>query len=302
MLTRRQAVTAGAVLATLPVMSKADPHAAFLAAIRKLESDLGSGGRIGIQLIDPVTGRTAAYRATERFPMCSTFKLLLAGMILHRVDRRLERLNRKIAVPADGLLPNSPITKRVAGTSVEIDLLCDAAVRYSDNSAANLLLDTLGGPAGLTWFLRSIGDNVTRLDRVETILNEATPGDPRDTTTPAAMLDDMRRLVMGPVLSPKSRTKLLEWLINNTTGAEKFKKVLPPGWMIGDKTGAGGHGSNNEVAMLWPYRRFPKQPMFVAAFITGGDAPDDALMRNPIHQRIGELIMELVGRGPGRAG
>jgi beta-lactamase class A len=294
MLSRREALVAGAALVALPAAQRTDPRQRFLAGIRKLETGLGKGARIGVQLIDPVTGRNASYRATERFAMCSTFKFLLAGMVLHRVDHRLERLNRQVAIPSTGLLPNSPTTSTYAGGTLDIGALCEAAMTRSDNTAANLLLGTLGGPPALTKFLRSIGDAVTRLDRIETDLNEALPGDPRDTTTPAAMLDDLRRLTMGPVLTPASRRQLAFWLANNTTGTLKLKKGLPATWSIGDKTGAGGHGSNNEVALIWPAGRYPRQPLFVTAYITGGDEPD-ALARNPVHARIGELIVELLG-------
>jgi len=293
-LTRRTVVAAGAAALLLPAATRRDPRAHFLAAIRKLEAGIGPGARIGLQLIDPVTGRNAAWRAAERFPMCSTFKLLLTGMILSRVDHGRERLERLLPIPASGILPNSPTTRDHAGGKLRIRDLCEAAMTQSDNTAANLLLDTVGGPTGLTRWLRAAGDAVTRLDRIETALNEGTPGDLRDTTTPAAMLDTLRRLTFGAVLSEPSRKLLRFWLANNTTGTEKLRKGLPATWSVGDKTGAGGHNSNNEVALIWPAGRDPAQPMFVTVFVTGGPG-DDALARNPIHARIGEMIVELLG-------
>jgi beta-lactamase class A len=268
-------------------------RARFLAGIRKLERGIGGGARIGIALIDPISGANATWRAAERFPMCSTFKLLVAGHVLWRVDHGLERINRAVKIPAV-TLDHSPVTKNYAGGTLQIKELCGAAMTQSDNTAANLLLDTFGGPAGLTKFLRSTGDAVTRLDRYELDLNEGTPGDPRDTTTPQAMLDTLRRLTFGAVLRPDSRRQLMFWLANNTTGGEKLRKGVPASWAVGDKTGAGGHNSNNDVALIWPAGRAPRQPIFVAAFITGGSG-DDALARNPVHAKIGELIGELIG-------
>lgn len=295
-LSRREWVVAGGAALLLPAARGGDPRATFIAGIRKLETGLGRGARIGVQLIDPVSGRNAGWRAAERFAMCSTFKLLLAGMVLWRIDQRREHPAREIAIPASGILPNSPVTAALAGGMLSVAALCEAAVTRSDNSAANLLLDTVGGPSGLTAFLRTTGDAVTRLDRIETDLNDATPGDPRDTTTPAAMLETLRRLTFGSVLSAASRRQLIAWLRANTTGTEKLKKGLPPGWTIGDKTGAGGHNSNNEVALIWPAGRDPARPVFAVVFITGGSG-DDPLARNPVHATIGTMIGRLLGAG-----
>lgn len=298
MLTRREAVVTGAAMLASPVAlaaTNANPRRAkFLSGIHRLEINMAGKARIGIALIDPVSGQNATWRAAERFPMCSTFKLPLVAQILWRVDRGLEHLNREVAIPSSGILPNSPTTMSHAGGTLPVKDLCGAAITQSDNTAANLLLDTVGGPAGLTKFLRSTGDAVTRLDRIETALNEGAPGDPRDTTTPQAMLDTLRRLTFGSVLQTESRRQLMFWLANNTTGGEKLRKGLPATWATGDKTGAGGHNSNNDVALIWPAGRAPRQPIFVAAFITGGPG-DDALARNPVHAKIGELIGNLIG-------
>ena len=248
--TRRTVVAAGAAALLLPAATRRDPRARFLAGVRKLAAGIGPGARIGLQLIDPVTGRNATWRAAERITMCSTFKLLLTGMILSRVDHGRERLERLLPIPASRILPNSPTTRDHAGGKLRIRDLCEAAMTQSDNTAANLLLETVGGPVGLTRWLRTTGDAVTRLDRIETALNEGTPGDLRDTTTPAAMLDTLRRLTFGRVLREDSRKLLKFWLANNTTGTEKLRKGLPATWSVGDKTGAGGHNSNNEVALI----------------------------------------------------
>jgi beta-lactamase class A len=292
-LTRRDAVLAGAAARARPPAAPPDPKAHFLAGIRKLERGIGGDARIGLQLIDPATGRNAAYRSAERFPMCSTFKLLLVGQVLQRVDRGIDHLARQIAIP-DKVLPNSPTTQNFTGGRLAVRDLCEAAMTRSDNSAANLLLDSVGGPAALTRFLRSTGDAVTRLDRYEQSLNDGTPGDPRDTTTPAAMLDTMRRLTFGRILAPASRKQLMFWMANTVTGRDKIRKGLPSDWAVGDRTGAGGYNSNNDIALIWPAGRPPARPMFVTAFVTGGPG-DDALARNVVHAEIGRMIVELLG-------
>jgi beta-lactamase class A len=292
-LTRREAMIAGAAALALPAAAPRDSSARFVAGIRKLERGIGGDARIGVRLIDPVTGRNASWRATERFPMCSTFKLLLVGQVLQRVDRGVEHLAREIAIPTV-TLSNSPTTGNYAGGRLAVRDLCEAAMTRSDNTAANLLLDSVGGPTALTRFLRATGDMVTRLDRIEQALNEGAPGDPRDTTTPAAMLDTMRRLTVGRLLTPESRRQLMFWMANTVTGADKIKKGLPADWAIGDRTGAGGHNSNNDIALIWPAGRLPARPLFVTVFVTGGPG-DDALARNPVHTAIGKLIVELLG-------
>jgi beta-lactamase class A len=130
--------------------------------------------------------------------------------------------------------------------------LCDAAVRYSDNTAGNLLLADVGGPAGITAFARSLGDEVTRLDRTEPELNTAIPGDERDTTTPRAIATSLGALVLGDHLDPADRTLFTEWLVGNTTGATRIRAGLPPDWRVGDKTGTGSYATANDVAVAWP--------------------------------------------------
>jgi beta-lactamase class A len=135
--------------------------------------------------------------------------------------------------------------------------LCEAALTVSDNTAANALLASFGGPPALTSYARSLGDTVTRLDRAEPDLNEATPGDPRDTTTPAAMLGNLHRLVLGDALAPGSRARLTSWLAANTTGSARIRAGLPKEWRVGDKTGSGNHAVANDVAVAWPPGRAP---------------------------------------------
>lgn len=281
MLTRRTftlAGTAGLLGAPLLLPGRATAAAGWeeglAATFRKLES--GVAGRLGVAVLDTASGRRALHRADERFPMCSTFKLLAAAAVLARVDRGEESLDRRIPIAAADILSYAPVTKeRVGGEGMTLAELCDAAVTRSDNTAANLLLASLGGPAGLTAFARSIGDRLTRLDRTEPTANEATPGDPRDTTTPAAMAETVRALVLGDRLSAESRGRLTGWLVANTTGDETLRAGVP-GWRVGDKTGSGPNGTRNDVGVLWPPGR---APLVVSVYITGSTASADARNR-----------------------
>jgi len=247
-----------------------------------------SGGRLGVAVIDTRTGARAAHRAEERFPMCSTFKLLAAAAILQRVDAGQEKLDRRIAFGPSDLVVNSPTTKaRVAEGSLTLAELCEAAMVVSDNTAGNLLLANLGGPAGLTAFARSLGDKASRLDRWEPDLNEAVPEDPRDTTTPAAMLENIRRLVLGDVLSAASRRQLTAWLVGNKTGDTRLRASLPKEWRVGDKTGGGERGTTNDVGLLWPPDR---DPVIVSAYLTG--SPLSPEQRNAAIAAVGEAVAD----------
>jgi len=184
--------------------------------------------RIGVAALDTGTGKRLDYRSEERFPMCSTFKLLAAAAVLKRVDGGQEKLNRFVSYEAKNILEYAPVTKaHLKDGGMTLGALCAAAIEQSDNTAGNLLLDTIGGPVELTNFARSIGDDMTRLDRKEPELNRAIPGDERDTTTPAAMCADVQRLVLGNVLSESSRHQLEDWLRHNETGALMIRAGVP---------------------------------------------------------------------------
>ncbi len=202
--------------------------------------------------------------------MCSTFKVLLAGAVLVRVDGGRELLGRRIAYGQVDLIDHSPVTAaHVAEGSLPVETLCAATVRDSDNAAANLLLSALGGPRAVTAFARTLGDDVTRLDRNEPSLNEARPGDPRDTTTPAAMVGTLKKLLLGDTLSADSRLKLEGWMVACTTGRAKLRAGLPVDWIVGDKTGSGQRGTMNDIAILRSPRR---APILVAVYATGSKA------------------------------
>jgi beta-lactamase class A len=234
--------------------------------IRRLESE--SGGRLGICVLETATGVRHVHRGDERFPMCSTFKALAVAAILARVDSGKEQLTRRIIFDASALVTYSPVTeKRVGGDGMTLAEICDAAVTLSDNTAGNLLLAAIGGPSGLTAFVRGLGDQVTRLDRNEPSLNEALPDDPRDTTTPNAMASNLQTLIVGAAaLSAASREQLTAWLLANKTGDTRLRAGVAKDWRVGDKTGSGARGTANDVAVIWPPN---KSPMVITAYLTG---------------------------------
>lgn len=221
------------------------------------EIESSSGGRLGVAVLH-ASGEMAGQRLDERFPMCSTFKWLAAACALHRVDAGQEQLDRRVTYAKDILRPHSPRTApHAGGTGMTIAQLCEAAITVSDNTAGNLLLASFGGPDGLTRYARSLGDEVTRLDRWETELNEATPGDPRDTTTPRAMALLLQKHLLGSALSPSSREQLTRWMLASETNARRFGAGVPAGWRVASKTGGGGHGSTNDVGVFFPPKAAP---------------------------------------------
>jgi beta-lactamase class A len=208
------------------------------------------GARLGVYALDTGSGREVVHRQDERFAMLSTFKTLAAAAVLDRFPPG--HLDDLVRFTGADVLAHAPVTERRVSTGMTIRELCDAAVRYSDNTAANLLLADLGGPQEVTAFARELGDRVTRLDRVEPGLNTAIPGDERDTSSPRAIATLYRELVVGERLDPADRELLTGWLVGNTTGGEAIMAGLPPTWRVGDKTGRGSYGTANDVAVAWP--------------------------------------------------
>jgi beta-lactamase class A len=228
------------------------------------------GGRIGVCAVDTANERGVAHRADERFAMCSTFKWLLAAAVLARLDRGELALDERVPFGERDLVGHAPATRaRVADGAMTIDDLARAAVTVSDNTAANLLLARIGGPAALTALARAAGDDVTHLDRDEPGLNTNLPGDPRDTTSPRAMVGTMRRILVGDVLGRESRERLTGWLRACETGRDRLRAGFPATWAVGDKTGTGERGAVNDVAIAWPPGR---PPVLVAAYMSDGHA------------------------------
>jgi beta-lactamase class A len=223
-------------------------------------------------VLDTADGTLTGHRLDERFPLCSTFKWLAAALVLHRVDAGQEQLDRRITFGSDVLLPHSPVTSQhTGGSGMSMADLCDAAVTVSDNAAGNLLLASFGGPASLTAYARRLGDTQTRLDRWETDLNEASPGDPRDTTTPRAMAGLLRAAVVDQALSPTSRERLVGWLRASRTNAKRLGAHVPGGWQLGSKTGSGVRGTTNDVGVFWPPAG---KPIVVAVYLTESSASE----------------------------
>jgi beta-lactamase class A len=204
---------------------------------------------VGLLAMDMASGRTCAHRADDPFAMCSTFKAYAAACVLHKVQRGELDLQQRIFIDPAALLPNSPVTAPHAGDTMPLGQLCAAAVQRSDNAAANLLLQAIGGPPAVTDFARSIGDDRTRLDRWEIDLNTAIPGDPRDTSTPRALGGGVQTLLTGTVLDEVRRCQLEEWMRGNVTST--MRAGLPAGWTTADKTGTGDYGSTNDIGIAY---------------------------------------------------
>lgn len=273
----RRALLSGASLCILGCAANvgAPPRPATGVEARFAELERSVGGRLGVAAVDTGSARRVLYRAEERFPMCSTFKLPLVAAVLKRVDEGKESLGRRIAYDASALLEYAPVTReRVSEGGLSVEALGEASITLSDNTAANLLLETLGGPSALTAFFRAIGDTTSRLDRNEPTLNTAIPGDDRDTTTPSAMLGVMQQLLLGNVLSSASKQRLLGWLLATKTGLQRLRAGLPASYLVGDKTGTGENGVTNDVAIAWPPS---KPPLLIAAYSWGSTASTERL-------------------------
>lgn len=246
------------------------------------------GGRLGVAIFEPATGARLTHRADERFAMCSTFKFLAAAAILAKVDAGQATLDRAISYGPSDLLSYAPETrKHVAEGKMRLGDLCAAAIEWSDNTAANLMLAEIGGPTRLTRYIRKLGDGVTRLDRTEPTLNTAIPGDPRDTTTPAAMVGDMAAILLGTALTEASRGRLEGWMVACQTGQKRLRAGLPADWRVGDKTGSGDHGTANTIAII---RRPRRPPLLAAVYYTQSPAPPDG--RDAVHAHVARLIAD----------
>jgi beta-lactamase class A len=289
MSTRRDVIAGAAALAGFGLLGASRAQAGLPDTLKAelTRIELESGGRLGVAVLDTGSGDRVDHRGDERFPMCSTFKLLGAAAVLKRVDGGKEKLDRRIVFSAKDIVANSPITeKHVGGDGMTLAEICEAAMTVSDNTGGNLILASLGGPKGITDFARLLGDSMTRLDRFETELNEALPSDPRDTTTPPAMLGNVQKLVLGDALSAASKEQLTKWLLANKTGDTRVRAGLPAGWRTGDKTGSGDRGTTNDIGVLWPPNG---APIVVTIYLTGTQA--SAEKRNATLAAVGRAIV-----------
>jgi beta-lactamase class A len=287
MKTRRSFIIGGGALAASSLLgaARAFDRGVLRTEIDRIASECG--GRLGVSIFDTQTQEPFNHNGDARFPMCSTFKFLAAAAVLKRVDDEKEQLGRLIPVAAGDVVPGSSHIKASVPGGLTMAQLCEAAMIYSDNTAGNLILASLGGPQAIGVLARTLGDTMTRLDRTEPTLNESIPGDPRDTTTPNAMLRSMQTLLIGEILSGASKKQLTQWLIGNKTGDTRLRAGLPAGWRAGDKTGTGDHGSTNDIAIVWPPDR---APVLVTVYLTETSATPE--QRNTTIADIGRAIVK----------
>ncbi len=272
--------------AAVPAAPAAIANAADFAALEK-----ASGGRLGVTVLDTGSGRRiGGHRQDERFPMCSTFKSMLVAHVLSLADAGRVSLDTRVPIAEKDLLSYVPVARRHVGKDLSVRDLCRGTLTTSDNTAANLLLGVSGGPPALTAFLRGQGDAVTRNDRYEPEMNRFAKGDPRDTTSPAAMAASLARFAVGNGLSAASRLQLADWLIDNQTGDACLRAGLGKRWRVGDKTGSNGEDTRNDIAVLWP--RAGGAPWVVTAYLQGASVDDD--QRAAVLARVGALADAMI--------
>jgi len=265
-----------------------DNRALITQQLAELEKQ--SGGRLGVMAINHAGGASPdriGYRESERFPFCSTFKVVLVGAILNRSREDASLLQRRVRYGQGDLVRYSPVTEKAVATGMSVSGLCAAALQYSDNTAANLLIGELGGIAAVNAYARELGDPDFRLDRMETALNDAEPGDERDTTTPFAMAGTLRKLVLGEWLPTLQQRMLADWLRGNTTGDTRIRAALPGDWQVGDKTGSGDYGTTNDIAVIWPGNA---APVVLAIYFT--QPAKEAPMRAEVVASAARIIAE----------
>lgn len=287
MIDRRTAMMGVAATMATPLWAqkRADPFAAIRAT-------LGAGGRLGLAVHDTGTGRRLSIDAEERYALCSTFKVPLAAAILSRVDQKRLELDRAVRFSGADLLDYAPVVKAALPQGqLSIEKLCEGAVVMSDNAAANLLLPQIGGPKGLTAWLREQKDGFTRLDRDEPTLNDVRGDEVRDTTTPLAMVGLLQRLFTGGALSAASRDRLIGWMVASSTGRTRLRAGLPQNWRVGDKTGTSGEGWVNDIAVAWVPGR--AKPIVIACYIDAPNVP--TATAEAAHAQVGRLVGSLFG-------
>jgi len=284
MVTRRQVMSLAVAAALAPAARAASAERTLKALHKRI------GGRLGVHILDSQSGRRIAYDDGSRYAMASTFKLMLAAALLWQVDKKAFTLEHELAISAEDLLPTSPDVEaklKSGAVSMSVRDLCAAIVVSSDNAAANILLKGIGGPSAFTTFMRSIGDEKTRLDRTEPDLNSNLPGDARDTTTPRAMVDSMLRVFTQDVITVRSRALLIDWMMQSRTGLDRVRAGIPPGWQVADKTGTGMNGAVNDLALAWPPGR---RPILIALYTSESKLPLKALAA--AHAEVGRLVAE----------
>lgn len=274
---------------SIPVFADSNP--AFSAQEKLAKLEIASGGRLGVAAINTANNARIEYRANERFPMCSTNKVMGVAAILKKSTTDSHLLAQNILYKKEDLTGWSPITEKHIADGMTIFKLCEATLTASDNTAINLLMKEIGGPEGVTAFARSIGDHQFRLDRWEPELNSAIPGDPRDTTTPAAMAESLQRLALGHALAGSQQNQLVTWMKANTTGNEQIRAGVTKSWVVADKTGSGDYGTTNDIGVIWPSHC---SPLVIAIYFTQNKK--DASKRKDILASATRIVMNEYAR------
>ena len=284
----RRAVIYGTLAATLaPTFSRLAWSAETPARVLKRIAER-IGGRLGVDVLDSQSGRRFGIDDSSRYAMASTFKVPLAAALLWQVDRKAFTLDHRIRIEKSQLLPNSPAVEvKLMSTAdaMTVRELLAAVVVQSDNAAANILLRAMGGPSSLTEFFRTLGDNTTRLDRFEPDLNSNVADDPRDTTTPRAMVDSLLAIFTRDELSIASRALLIDWMTASKTGLDRVRAGLPKSWNTGDKTGTGANGAVNDIVITYPPQR---RPIFIAVYMSDSKLTTPEL--SAAHAEIGRIV------------
>ncbi|MET3504105.1 class A beta-lactamase [Halalkalibacter oceani] len=243
--------------------------------------------RLGIYALDTATGETVAYRSEERFIYASAHKPLAVGVLLQQ--KSIEELDELITYSPDDLVNYNPITENHVESGMTLKELSDASIRYSDNTAANLIFHEIGGPEGFKEGLRAVGDHVTEPENIEPELNHVEPGETRDTSTPEALATSLQEFALGDALPAEKQDLLIDWLKRNTTGDALIRAGVPEGWEVGDKTGAGAYGTRNDIAIIWP----PGQEPIILAILSSKDE-QDAAYDDELIARATEEVMKLL--------
>ncbi|WP_066193133.1 MULTISPECIES: class A beta-lactamase [Gracilibacillus] len=253
-------------------------------AYKELEDERDA--KLGIYAVDTGTNQTVAYRADERFAYASTFKVLAAGAILQNTS--IDDLEKGITYSEEDLVTYSPVTENHVDDGMKLKEVMEAAIRYSDNTAGNLLLKELGGPDGLEENLREIGDETIEVDRVEPDLNEAVPGDTKDTSTPKAFAESLQKYVLSDLLPEEKRKLLIDWMTGNEAGDTLIRAGVPEGWKVIDKSGAGGYGTRNDIAVVWPSDH--QAPIVISIFSSRDK--EEADFDDTVVEKAAELVVE----------
>lgn len=245
-----------------------------------------TGVNLGISAIDMANNHIIAYQAEKRFPIQSTFKLVLVSAILKESMAHPDLLNQKMTYSKQDLVVWSPITEKHVEEGMTISELCAATIRYSDNAAANLLMKKLGGPKAVTQFARSIGDKSFRVDNWEDNLN-SNPKDIHDSSTPGAMTQTLQKILLGHVLAPHQREQLFAWMKGNTTGDTRIRAGVPKGWIVADKTGTGDYGISNDIGLIFPPNGAP-----IVVAIYSNQNKKDAVRRDEVVASAAKMIVD----------